>query len=506
MKLKDQIRGGPKLGKTVEPNHGVFQITNYQPHENQIAFHKSRARHKIACCGRRFGKSVMGAKELETYLFQENCIFWIVAPTYVLGEKEFRIIYKDLMQDLGLINMKGVKQAYNARMGNMYIQFPWNTELIVKSAEDSKGLVGEGLHGVLLAEAAKLREDVWERLIEPALTDFRGFSIQTSTPEGKNWFYKQYMIGVKGEDPDYESWQLPSWKNPYVYPRGRKDPEIRKIKKRTDKVVFEQEYEASFTAFKGQVYSEFREGTHIIDDYEYNPDWPNYQFWDFGYVNALACIDVQISPDDTVYIWRELYETEMRLEDAIDMLKNMDHPEGYRINCAFGDSADPEAIETINQKWSPCDADDEAKENWRDGISLVKKFLKPRKGLDGKIAYRNDKPVVGLYVDSKCVNTIDEFINYKTANKTRATANDPKEVPLKKNDHIMDCLRYGLMHLYKLGAYNLAEVYAAEREFIKVTDGPLSALDMAYNIFRPAGRLSERETGIFNYNDMAEHF
>jgi len=493
--IKNQVRSKPKLGQTVQPNRAIFKMVNYQPHEYQLDFHRSKARHKIACCGRRFGKSKMGAHELECYLFQENCIFWIVAPTYVLGEKEFRIIYQDLMLDLGMIHWKGIKQAYNARMGNMFIKFPWGTELIVKSAEDAKGLVGEGLHGVLLAEAAKLREDVWERLIEPALTDFRGFSIQTSTPEGKNWFYKQYMIGIKGEDEDYESWQLSSWKNPFVYPLGIDDPEIKKIKRRTEPVVFEQEYEASFTAFRGQVYSEFREGTHIINNYEYNPDWKNYQFWDFGYVNALACIDVQISPDDTIYIWREIYEKEMRLEDIIGLLKLMDHPKGYKVHCGFGDSADPEAIETINRLWSACDADEEAKENWRQGVSLVKKFLKARKDEDdNEILDDRGQPVVGLYVSSDCPNAIDEFISYKTARQTRATANDPKEVPFKKNDHIMDALRYGLMHIFELGVYSLVDVYASNR---RLTKPKVSA---------SAQSLVKRERGIFNYADMAEHF
>lgn len=486
MSIKDLVQDAPRLGQTVRPNRAIFKLTGYEPHENQLDFHRSNARFKVACCGRRFGKSMMAAKELECYLFQEDCIFWIVAPTYVLGEKEFRVIYNDLMIKKGMIKWKGVQTAYNIRMGNMRIKFPWNTEIIVKSAEDPKGIVGEGLHGVVLAEAAKLRETVWEQQIRPALVDFRGFAIMSSTPEGKNWFHREFVNGIKDdeENKNYASWQLPSWKNPYLYPMGRNDPEIKEIEKKTDPVVFEQEYKASFTAFKGQVYTEFREGTHIIQDYQFNPEWKNYQFWDFGYVNALACIDVQVSPDDTVYIWREIYETEERLEDVIDILKEMDHPEGYRVDCGFGDSADPEAIETINQKWSACDADQEAKENWREGVSLVKKFLKVRDKETGK---------VGLYITADCVHGIDEFINYRTAKPTRATANDPKEVALKKNDHIMDALRYGLMHLYVLGVYNLVDVWAANRPMTK----PITV---------SAKSFVHKEKGIFNYADMADHF
>jgi hypothetical protein len=59
------------------------------------------------------------------------------------------------------------------------------------------------------------------------------------------------------------------------------------------------------------------------------------------------------------------------------------------------------------------------------GLELVRRQLKIRE--DGK---------PGLYVSSKCINTIKEFGLYSYPD------NVDSEEPLKENDHAMDCFRY----------------------------------------------------------------
>ncbi len=96
-----------------------FDKIDYQPHEGQRAFHDSPARFKIACCGRRYGKSTMSARDVAPELFLPDKRFWIIGPTYDLGEKEFRIIWDDLMIKQGLAKDKRIKKAYKPDMTSL---------------------------------------------------------------------------------------------------------------------------------------------------------------------------------------------------------------------------------------------------------------------------------------------------------------------------------------------------------------------------------------------------
>lgn len=448
-----------------------FEQIDYVPHPKQWLFHRSPARFRAPVCGRRFGKSTMAARDEEPRLLIPDRRVWIVGPTYDLAEKEFRVLWDDMMIRLELGKNKQVKRANNKRAGEMFIEFPWKTRIECRSADHPENLVGERLDHVIMSEAAKHKKDTWERFIRPALADRRGTATFPTTPEGYNWLYNIWALGQNPGFPDYESWQFPSWDNPAVYPGGRNDPEILNIESTSLTPWFLQEIAASFSAFVGQIYSEFQETVHV-KKLEYNPAWPNYIAFDWGFVNPMAAIEFQVAPDDTIYIWREHYKAYMRLEEHLDLLKNRAQPPGYKVDLCFGDAADPEAILTVNQKFGPCIGDPLAKSNWRQGVELVKRFLKRRpvsntmdltelidkKDVASLGQYGLEGPP-GLFVDYSCTNTIREFNNYR-APQMRQDRN-PREDAQKYDDHALDAIRYGLVHLYELGASShLAEVYA----------------------------------------------
>jgi hypothetical protein len=441
-----------------------FDTIGYHPHPKQRLYHTSKARFKVPVCGRRFGKSTMAARDLEPELFLPNRRYWIVAPTYDLGEKEFRVIWDDLIIRQHLGQDKRVKRAYNTKQGQMFIEFPWRTRVEVRSAMHPESLVGEGLHGVIMSEAAKHAFDTWERYIRPALADYHGWATFPTTPEGQNWLYKlwQYGKNTRPEYADYEAWRFPSWDNPVLYPGGREDPEIKLLELTTAPEWFAQEIGADFTAFVGKIYGEFEEDVHV-KGLKYNPAWPNYLMFDFGFVNPLAALDVQIDPWDNVHVWREHYGSYKTLDAHLAEMKDRPQPEGYKVDLAFGDAADPEAAQTISENLVGCMADPASKENWREGVELVKLFLKQfETGETDEFGAPAKLPK--LFIDFDCVNTVREFNNYKAPEPPRNTRNRraPRETAQNIDDHALDALRYGLMHLYKLGArHHLSEVMAS---------------------------------------------
>lgn len=441
-----------------------FVEIGYEPHPKQKLYHSSGARFRVPVCGRRFGKSVMAARDIEPELFLPNRRYWIVGPTYDLGEKEFRVIWHDLIVNKHLGKDKRVKKSFSKKQGDMYIEFPWQTRIEVRSAQHPENLVGEGLHGVIMSEAAKHAYDTWERYIRPALADHRGWGTFVTTPEGQNWLYKLWQYG---RNPDaayaeYESWQFPSWDNITIYPNGYDDPEIQQLKLTTSKEWFAQEIAADFTAFVGRIYSEFQEVTNVRRC-EYNPNWRNVMCFDWGF-NTLACIEFQIDPWDNVYVWREHYSGQKSLNQHIYEIKSRNQPEGYKIDYCFGDAADPAAAQIVTETLTPCIIDPAAKENKWEGIELIKMFLKSYDTNSVIDEYGTPEQEPKLFVDFSCVNLIREFNNYKAKEPPRNTRNrsDAVNEPQKYDDHALDALRYGMMHMFKLGAqHHLADTEPA---------------------------------------------
>ena len=200
---------------------------NWQPHRGQLAVAENNCRHKVLSAGRRFGKSYMGGvdKLLPRFHYETHCdnttfrrskrIFWIVGPTYQDSEKEFRVIWNFLKK----LEIPMDKPSYNSpESGDMVITL-WGgaMQIIAKSAQVPERLVGEGLSGVILSEAAKLKDSIWPKYIRPTLADFNGWSFFSSTPEGKNWFYDLWRNGQDPNNEQWASWRMPAWINNYVY-------------------------------------------------------------------------------------------------------------------------------------------------------------------------------------------------------------------------------------------------------------------------------------------------
>lgn len=427
----------------------LFNLIGYTPHEKQQYAHNSTARFRVPCCGRRFGKTQISGHELTAALLDYNhpdAWYWIVGPNYKLGEKEFRVVHNDLRK-LGLINQ--CKVSYNRKQGDMTIKMPHpiNSFLEVVSADNKDSLQGEGLAGVVMAEAGSHDDVTWEQYVYPATSDIsqstgeRGWVIFPSTPKGFNWYYHIWRRGQDPDFPDWESWQFPSWDNPYVYPLGEDDPEIRNIKAATSSIKFDQEYGARFTAFQGKIYTEFDEAKHC-KEINYNPAWRNYWVFDYGYSNPFVCLDIMVDPWDNVYVWREYYIKNLASYLHAQELQRRENPEGFHVDAMFGDprGADEAANMAIvlNQPIFGRPV------GWAQGIEAVKSHFAGNK----------------LFIHHHCINLIRELHALRAKNPPTDSRN-PKEGQHDYDDHACDALRYFFSEYFVLGAgASLEDVYA----------------------------------------------
>ncbi len=434
---------------------------NYQPHPRQMEYHNSTARFRIPCCGRRFGKSTMAGRDVSPkHLLRPNQTVWIVGPTYDLAEKEFRVVWNDLIVNQGLGKDKRVRRAYSKRAGDMFIQFPWNTRVECRSAEHPEYLVGEALDHVIMSEAAKHKRETWERYIRPALADRRGGADFPTTPEGFNWLHDLWQLGRRTKFQGiYESWRFPSWENSAVYPGGRSDPEIELLYETMELEWFDQEVGADFASFVGKIFPSWDETRNVLaGDYKFIPAWPNYIAFDWGYTNPLAAVEFQISPQDEIYVWRVHYKKFKTIPDHIDIMMSRTQPPSYHIDMCFGDPADPEAANMVTREFQrhglfvQCWAPPALKSDytWRDGIDFMSSFMHMRQVSSDKWGAPIEAP--RYYVAYSATEHIKELNNYRS--KEPIKGQNVPELGNRVEDHTIDAMRYALLCLFKLGAHN----------------------------------------------------
>lgn len=446
-----------------EPNISrelLFEKLKYKPHSpGQWDIHNSKARYRIPCCGRRYGKSQAVGHEMTLKMFVPDSVNWIVGPDYSLGEKEFRIVYTDF-QKLGLL--KHCAKSYNVKQGNMRIHFKEiNSLLEVKSAERPDSLVGEGLDHVIMSEAAKHKMSTWQMYVGPGLLDKSGSADFPSTPEGFNWYEGLYQLGQNPEFPEFESWRLPSWTNAALFPTGfdpqcpniiegfhfkvqdcQCDRDIVQIFNTVSEMYFWQEYGAEFTSFEGLIYPEFDEKKHVVN-FPFNPDFENWWALDFGYSDPFICLDIMVDTMGRIYVWREYVKSYISTHQHGIILKNRENPKGFHIDAIAADPRGADEIATLAYQIGSILHNPVGNSL---GYEALKEQMKPR----GDGTY-------GMYIHPSCTETIRSIKNL------RANENKPGyELTRGQFDHPADALRYFINERFVLrGSVNLADVYAA---------------------------------------------
>lgn len=392
----------------------------------------------MAACGRRFGKSVVGGHELipealltRTLQYQlaedgKRREFWIVGPEYSDSAKEFRNFYNACKRLDLPFDRPG---TYNDEHGGDMQVSLWDGTFIViaKSAKMPDRLVGEGLSGCILAEAAKLKELIWTKYIRPALADFRGWSLHTSTPEGKNWFYEMWRRGNDPAYADWQSWRMPSWMNNHIFPDGQIDAEIIAMAQDMSPEKFKQEVEADFTEFVGRVFKDFDEELHVRD-LQYMPRYPVYLAVDYGWTNPFVCLWIQEDVWGNVHVLKEYRAEQRDINDIADDLAEDPLIRNRKVRLLYPDPAGPGDTAVLTQKLR-------VRANKDTGGPLKHRLEYIRQGLK---LYPEHAPLEDrtprLMIDRSCTGLISEMQDYRYPDQ-KSELRPNKEEPLDKDNH-----------------------------------------------------------------------
>lgn len=181
--------------------------------------------------GRRWGKSVLGGVICMNVLRQHGRVAWIV-PTYKNGRGLWR---------LSKLLVQPVRQMFDVSKTERMITTARGGSFGIYSADNIDAIRGEWFHLVVVDEAARIGEDDYTDAIQPTLADADGDAILISTPNGKNWFWKEWVRGQEGRG-DLQSWQAPTRDNPN--PRIQRAAEL--AQDRVSERTYQQEWLAQF--------------------------------------------------------------------------------------------------------------------------------------------------------------------------------------------------------------------------------------------------------------------
>lgn len=152
---------------------------------------------------------------------------------------------------------------------------------------------------------------------------------------------------------------------------------------------------------------------------------------DFGYINPSVILIIYIDHDDNCYVVEELYQSGLTIGELIN--KGLMLKEKHGIEIFFADPSQPAYIREMNSGGLNTLA---AKNDILPGISAIGEKLKV-----------NESKKPALLINKECKNLIYELENYRYVEKDRTGGFT--EIPLKKDDHACDALRYAIYSMKK---------------------------------------------------------
>jgi hypothetical protein len=196
----------------------LFKLLGYAPHATQARCHASAARIRVLAAGSRFGKSVAATMELLAAALAPgpDARLWIVAPHFDVVDKLLALLVAQLSGGLAHRVLEEARRDRRVVLRNL----TGNHAVIEgRTAERVASLLGESIDYLLVDEAGRIDDAVWEGALAQRLVQRDGRAMIVGTPRAENsWFHRLFLEGQDPNVSDVESWTGRSTDNPLIDP------------------------------------------------------------------------------------------------------------------------------------------------------------------------------------------------------------------------------------------------------------------------------------------------
>jgi len=212
---------------------------NYYPRDWQRECHANRKRFTVLALHRRAGKTELAIMELLDAAMRfdkEMGQFFYVAPFLKQAKA---IAWSRLKQKVAPLVPHG---AVIINESELSVQIVANNCLIrIFGGDNPDAMRGVRLDGIVIDEVAQIKPEVWQDIIQPALSDRLGWSLFIGTPSGINLFSELYFRA-----DSYEDWYSAKYT---VYDTHSLDEaEVERLRRDMAETSFAREYLCDFSA------------------------------------------------------------------------------------------------------------------------------------------------------------------------------------------------------------------------------------------------------------------
>ena len=424
----------------------LYETVGYKPTPAQEEVVSSRKRYIVVAGGEQAGKSVVAAKYLLARFAEteDPGLYWLVAADYERTRAEFEY----LVEDFGKLGV--LKEATKRVDPGRIILFD-GTRIETKSGKDPRTLAMRAPNGILGCEASQLDLETYHRL-RSRLAPRRGWLFMSGTMEGSLGWYPQLVQAWSHGLEDEVSYSLPSYSNFHLYPGGREDPEMDRLRAASSDEFFMERIEGIPCPPKGLVFHEFRPDAHI-KDVEWIPEEPVHLWIDPGYGDACAVMAVQII-DGMVRVFDEIYERGRVTSEIIQIARNRPWwGKDGECNVHFG------VVDVYGTQHHNMPA---VAEQWlaETGLYLSSRRVRINEGTERLKTFLKVDPLTGaprIMFDNKCRGILSEFgaLSNPFDGQTRVyrwktdrDGNIVGDIPEDRNNHGIKATIYGLVDLF----------------------------------------------------------
>lgn len=446
MQREDILKRISEIEKELSRRKKNDRLASYnsgrKKHKKQLLFHKCKKRNRWVFGGNRSGKTECGAVEclwmlrgVHPYRKNRKDVFgWAVSLSQqvqrdVAQAKILSYLPKSWIADITMLSGRKDSPAGGVidqiKIKNVYGGI---STLGFKSCDQGREkFQGSSLDFVWFDEEPP--RDVYEECLMRVM-DRRGDIFGTMTPlKGRTFIYNEIYLNQKG---NREIWhEFMTWEdNPFLSKK-----EARLLESALDATSLDARKYGKFSEGAGLVYPEFDESVHVIRPFKIPPEWQEVISIDPGLHNPLSAHWYCVDWDGNIYVVAEHFASGKDIDFHAAAIKAISAKLGWktdskgRISALIDSAANQRTLASSKSVAELfCDRGITVNANVNKdvfaGISRVKTFLK------------RDNGEPDIYIFDNCVNMISEFKTYFWASG---------DVPVKRDDHCMDELRYFIM-------------------------------------------------------------
>lgn len=211
----------------------------YFPRDWQRKCHLDRKRFTVLALHRRAGKTELAIMELldKALRFDKDLgLFFYVAPFLKQAKAIAWARLKQRVEPLRVSDLVEINES------ELSVKFKHNgTAIRIFGADNPHAMRGVRLDGAVIDEVAQIKPEVWNDIIQPALSDRKGWALFIGTPQGVNLFSELF----------FKAQSTPEWHSAKftVHDTGSIDPdEVTRLSRDMSETSFAREYLCDFSA------------------------------------------------------------------------------------------------------------------------------------------------------------------------------------------------------------------------------------------------------------------